>query len=422
MHKSASTIDLSVNRAKREMKSIGGAWVILASAWLLGFAMFAPILCIPPVAHIIKEELRVSHAAVGFLFSIPIAVLIALAIPSGFLADVIGTQKAVGIGAIIMAVGSLLRGVSDTFSTLLVFTSLYGIGFSMIYPNLPKIVGLWFPHEKVGIATGVYTTGITAGCTVALAITLPLVFPLTNTFQGTFMIWSIPAVLAAILWWFAPKDPPVPAYTNTQTPRASGMSTPPHSLWKNRDMWCIALLLFFNNLHFYTWSGWSPALLMMKGVSPESAALIASSRGWASFPLIFLMPWISYKVGLRKPFIWGSGLLTAFASWAAIYIPASLGWPLMVLVGIAQGGIFPMILALPLELLPNESVGTASGTVLSVGYVGGFLGPWFAGYIVDTTASLDWALLMLAGTAIISALIGFVIPEPGRRTPTSTAG
>ncbi len=85
---------------------------MLACAWLLGFAMYTPMLCIPPIAHIIKEELHVSHAAVGLLFSVPVTVLVVLAIPSGFLADRLGSQRAVGIGAIVMAVGSLLRGTS----------------------------------------------------------------------------------------------------------------------------------------------------------------------------------------------------------------------------------------------------------------------------------------------------------------------
>ena len=150
-------------------------------------------------------------------------------------------------------------------------------------------------------------------------------------------------------------------------------------------MWLIALLLFFNNVHFYTWSGWSPALFMMKGASPDLAALIASSRGWPGLFVIFLMPWVSYKVGLRKPFLWGSALLLAVTSLSAIYIPVPLGWPLMILVGIATSGTFSMILALPLELLPNESVGMASGTVLSIGYLGGLVGPWLAGRIVDST-------------------------------------
>ncbi len=388
---------------------------MLACAWLLGFAMYTPMLCIPPIAHIVKEELRVSHAAVGLLFSVPVTALVALAIPAGFLADRLGTQKAVGIGAVVLAAGSLLRGISESFGGLLAFTSLYGVGFSIIYPNLPKLVGLWFPREKVGLVTGIYSTGITTGGTIALAITLPLIFPITNSVRGTFVIWSIPAVVAAVLWWLVAKDPPAPASTPAPRSTAGRAGFPSYSLWKDRNMWFIALLLFFNNVHFYTWSGWSPALLMMKGASPDLAALMASSRGWIGFPVIFLMPWVSYRVGLRKPFQWGSALLLAFASWVALYIPVPLGWPLMLAVGIATSGTFSMILALPLELLPNEYAGMASGAVLSIGYLGGLLGPWFAGHIMDATGSLDIALLMLVGTAIAWAIVGFVIPETGRR-------
>ena len=426
MHKSASRIDPSLIQPNSETKGFKGGWIMLICAWLLGFAMYTPMLCIPPIAHIIKEELRVSHAAVGLLFSIPVAVLIALAIPSGLLADRLGTQKAVGIGAIVLALGSLSRGTFESFGGLLASTSLYGVGFSIVYPNLPKLVGLWFPREKVGLVTGVYSTGITTGGTIALAITLPLIFPVTNSVQGTFVIWSIPAVVAAILWWLVAKDPPLPARISIQTATKGCANLPSYSLWKDKNMWFIALLLFFNNIHFYTWSGWSPALLIMKGAPPDLAALIASSRGWAGFPVIFLMPWASYKVGLRKPFMCGSALLLAFASWIAIYIPVALGWPLMLAIGIATSGTFSMILALPLELLPNEYAGMASGTVLSIGYLGGLVGPWLAGRIVDVTGSFDLALYILAGTAIVWAVIGFLIPETGHkaklRSPQGVGG
>jgi CP family cyanate transporter-like MFS transporter len=419
MHKADSGIDPSIAGIGNKSEGLERSWIMLGCAWLLGFAMYTPMLCIPPIVHIIKDEFHISHAAVGLLFSIPVTVLIVLAIPAGFFADKLGTQKAVGIGAVVLAVGSLMRGTSESFGSLLAWTSLYGVGFSIIYPNLAKIVGLWFPREKVGLATGVYSTGITTGGTIALAITLPLVFPLTNTIQGTFVIWSIPAVMAAVLWWVVAKDPPKDAplqsHASDQNSGVSRIDAPTYSLWKNKNMWLIALLLFFNNVHFYTWSGWSPALFMMKGASPDLAALIASSRGWPGLFVIFLMPWVSYKVGLRKPFLWGSALLLAVTSWSALYVPVPLGWPLMILVGIATSGTFSMILALPLEMLPNESVGKASGTVLSIGYLGGLLGPWLAGRIVDSTANFDLALVFLMGTAIMWAFVGFVIPETGNR-------
>ena len=391
------------------------SWIMLGCTWLIGFAMFSPILCIPPMAFIIKKELGVSHAAVGFLFSLPVTVLVVLALPSGFLADRLGTRKAVGIGAIVMAAGSLMRGISDSYATLLALTSLYGIGFSIIYPNLPKLVGLWFPREKVGVATGVYTTGITTGAGTSLALTLPLVFPLTGTIQGTFFLWSIPAVVAAVLWWILARDPPVRRLSSAQSVAENRIDHPPSSLWKDKNMWMIALMLFFNNLHFYTWSGWTPALMMMKGASPDLAALIASFRAWVGLPMIFLVPWVSYRVGVRKPFIWGSALLLTLASWSAIYLPVPMGWPLMAAIAVSTGGTFPMILAFLLEMLPNRSVGAASGTVLSIGYIGGLLGPWLAGHIVDSTASLDLALVFLGGTALLWAWMGFRMPETGRK-------
>ncbi len=390
------------------------ARIVLGCAWLIGFAMFCPILCIPPIAFIIKQDLRVSHAAVGLLFSLPVTVLVVLALPSGFLADRLGTKRAVGIGAAVMAAGSLMRGVSGSYATLLAWTSLYGIGFSIIYPNLPKLVGIWFPREKVGLATGVYTTGITTGAGISLAITLPLVFPLAGSIQGTFFLWSIPAVIATALWWILVGEPP-PTHDPGGRRGLDLADRPSPSLWKNRNMWMIALLLFLNNLHFYTWSAWTPALMMMKGAPPDLAAVIASFRAWVSLPIIFLVPWISYRVGVRKPFIWGSALLLVLASWSAIYLPVFLGWPLMAAIAISTGGTFPMILAFLLEMLPNRSVGAASGAVLSIGYIGGLLGPWLAGHIVDATASLDLALVLLGGAAILWAWIGFSMPETGRQ-------
>lgn len=396
------------------------AWIILGCAWLLAFAMYCPMLCIPPMVHIIKREMGVSNAQLGFLFSVPVTTLVAIAIPSGLLADRLGTRRAVGIGAVVMAAGSLLRGTATTFGTLLVFTGLYGIGFSIVYPNLPKLVGLWFPREKVGLATGVYSTGITAGSTISLALTLPLILPLAKTIQGAFVLWSAPAAVAALLWWVIARDPPHPRPTPVDGPRGA---SPTGSLWKDKNMWLIALLLFLNNFHFYTWSGWTPALLMLKGARPELAALIASSRGWSGLPAMFLMPWVSHKIGLRRPFIWGSALLLVLASWVALYAPVSLGWPIMAVVGITTSGTFSMILALPLEILPNRSMGTATGTVLAIGYLGGLAGPWLAGRMMDSTGSLNMALVTLAATGLIWTFIGFLIPESGRNaTPSRQPG
>ena len=404
-----------MRKTAQENQIFESSWIMLGCAWLLGFAMFAPMLCIPPIEHILKEVLRVSHAQVGLLFSMPIITLVAIAIPAGYLADRLGTRKAVGMGAIILAVGCLMRGGAATFETLLCFTCLYGVGFGFIFPNLPKLVGSWFPREKAALVTGIYSTGITTGSAIALAITLPVVFRATHTVQGTFLIWSTPAVVAAFLWWMVAKDPPLQSPDKGKAAQArQDIHLSPH-IWRNKNLWLIALMLFLNNVHFYTWSGWTPTLMIMKGASPNVAALIASVRGWTSLSVMFLMPWASHRIGLRKPFLWSSAFLLAFAAWSAMYIPVPLGWPLMILVGVTVGGTFSMILGLPVEITSKQSVGKASGMVLFIGYIGGLIGPWLAGHILDVTGTLDLAFMILIGTAIVWAFITFLIPETGHR-------
>ncbi len=393
-------------------KKLQSSWLILAVAWLAGFAMYAPILCIPPIQHIIKEELLITNAQLGLIFSIPVGILAVFAMPSGFLADKIGIKKAGGIGISIMAVGCVLRGTSTNFTSLLVFTCLYGIGLVLIFPNLPKLVALWFRHENVGLATGIYSTGIAFGGSLAIAISLPVVYSVTGTFQGVFFIWSIPVILAAISWWSIVSKSPHSGVESQQISRGDRLS---YLILKNRSLWLIAVLLFCNNIHFYTWSGWAPALMMLKGASPDLAAFIASTMSWITIPVIFLMPWGSHRVGLRKPFFWVSAIILALASLGAIYSSVQLGWLLMVAVGITVGGTFSMILALPVELVPEESAGAASGMVLSIGYMGGLVGPWLAGYIFDVSGTLNLALVVLIGVAIAWACLAFLIPETGYR-------
>jgi CP family cyanate transporter-like MFS transporter len=120
-------------------------WLMLACAWLMGFAMYVFMLSVPPIIHIIMRDLRLTYAQAGLIFAAPLMMLAAFAIPSGILADRIGIRKAAGIGIAIIILGSLLRGTASNFETLLAFTCIYGAGFGLVYPHLPKLVGTWFP-------------------------------------------------------------------------------------------------------------------------------------------------------------------------------------------------------------------------------------------------------------------------------------
>ena len=148
----------------------------------------------------------------------------------------------------------------------------------------------------------------------------------------------------------------------------------------------------------YTWAGWTPTLLMFKGATPEMAGLLSSVSLW---------------VGLRKPFLWIPAIVLAAAALGARTITLDMSWIIMAVVGIAGMTRYPTLLALPVELVPKEQVGTASGLVLSIGYIGGVIGPIMGGRILDLTGSLSLLLVVLAGISIAMVGVAFMLPETG---------
>ena len=387
-------------------------WTILGSAVLLAFAMGIPMFCVPPMEHILKAELLLTHAQTSLLYIAPILMIIAVAIPAGVIADRIGVRKAAGIGAIIMAVGSILRGTAIDFSTLLAFTFVYGIGLGWCYPMLPKLISTWVPREKAGMATGIYSAAMHVGLALALAITMSLVFPITNTFQGVFFIWSIPPIAAAILWWILVKEPPSKSIYVEPTSKSN---IPFRQVLQNKNLWLVAILLLLEDFFFYTWTGWAPALMILKGATPSMAGLIASITIWVGIPTVLFMPRLAYKLGLRKPFLWGPSIVLAFAAWGAMHITLAMSWPLMALVGVADLTRYVIILALPIEMMPKEAVGAATGLLFSIGYIGGVIGPLIGGHIFDLTGSLNLSFLVLIGVSIAAVSIAFRLPETGTK-------
>jgi cyanate permease len=85
----------------------------------------------------------------------------------------------------------------------------------------------------------------------------------------------------------------------------------------------------------------------------------------------------------------------------------------MAVVGTLISGSFSMILALPAELSRRRSIGSASGMILSIGYLGGLIAPWLAGYLFDISGTLDGSLMGLFVIGLGWALVGALVPETG---------
>ena len=386
-------------------------WQVLTIGLLMAFGMWLPLLVVPAVEDVIGQQLTISHTLTALLFSAPVAMLALVAIPGGFLTDRIGIKRAVGIGAAVLAAGSALRGVSPNFPTLMGSTLLYGLGLGLCFPNLPKLARHCTPRERSNITVGMFTVAILVSGAVSLTTARAVIYPLAHSFQGVFFISSIPAIVAALLWWIFIHDPPC---------ESAGVQTVGLGLAALRkiitraDLWLVAALFLLHNIVLYTLLGWMPAFLVSIGARTASAGLITSVSLWAGTLSIVFLTRLSTKLGRRKPFLWGPSILLIFATYAVLLVNLALSWVLMFFIGVAAAIRFAMTLALPVEIVSPEQSGSASGLVMSVGYVGALAGPVISGIILDSTDSFHWVFISLSVVSAVTAGIAFAIPETGR--------
>lgn len=385
-------------------------WGILSVAVILNFITWAILFSIPPMEALISRDLLVSHFQTGLLFSAPIIMIALTAIPAGVLADRVGIKKVIGIGAIIALIGALLRGMATGYLDLLLFSLIFGLGMGLTFAALPKLARSCSQPEQTILVMGILTGfGVLGGVGISLAITVPILYPLTGSYHGVFYFWSALLVIITVLWWVIVREPPCPRF-EIEVEKIS-INQIKQTL-KSRVLWLLAFILFLHNFFFYAWSGWVPTYLLEKGFSLGTAGLMTSVMLWVGVPTVILVPiLLSGREIPRKLFVWVPSVIYAFLAGAILYAGQFALWFLMVIAGIINILRFNTLLTLPVEIMPKEQAGTASGLVVSIGYMGAVVGPLVAGQILDITGTLQSVFIILIVLSVITTLFAFLIPS-----------
>jgi len=70
---------------------------------------------------------------------------------------------------------------------------------------------------------------------------------------------------------------------------------------------------------------------------------------------------------------------------------------------------------LPADLVDYSHLGSASGIVLSVGWLGIGFGSWLAGFLRDLSGGFYTTLVAIVISALLIVVLAFVLPETGKR-------
>jgi nitrate/nitrite transporter NarK len=146
---------------------------------------------------------------------------------------------------------------------------------------------------------------------------------------------------------------------------------------KSRNIWLLAAIQFMIQGAIISFQGNLPqALTGIYGMSPQSAAGVSAlmTLGFVTGNLI--LPVLSDRIGLRKPFVFTGALIGATALYLAwLTAPGPGVWVLSYLGGAIIGGAPPVLFAVPAELneIGEACVGGASGIIVSSMNIGGFV-------------------------------------------------
>jgi cyanate permease len=366
---------------------------MLSFTFSIGFILHLLLFATAPMVSIIMEEMNLSHAEFGMVYSASMLSLILFRIPWGLFGDRKGYLLSLRIALPLIAASSLARTFSPNFLILLVSQISLGVGLASVFPCLPLIVKEWSGGKSLGLATGIYISGFAAGNGAALGIT-PHLLP-SMGWRSALFLYSCLAVALSLLWWGWAKS----SMKGTVGVQGAGFKK------VTRDPLVWILLLFMSSAmgSYDTLATWMPKVLEMKNFPRELASLLALGFFFAG-PAVW---WVGDRLKDRKMLVLLLGISSGTSIAGINYAPLPYLPGCILLAGFSTMGVLTIILAVPAsEERFSSSVGTVIGVISSLGNIGPLVMPVVFGWLIDLTGTFRASVFFVALVAAATFLAG----------------
>jgi sugar phosphate permease len=360
------------------------------------------------VSEFLMADFNTSGTRLGALSAIYFAVYALMQIPSGVIADTLGTRTSVISGNLVAGLGSILFGMATGFEMACAGRFLVGLGVSVVFISITKNNSVWF-HEKVfGIMSGLTLFFGNLGAVMAagpLAQVLT-VFHWRSVFIGIGGLSLGLALAGFLLVRNTPQDlgfdPPNTYSGQSQTHNRHWLANLKDVVMDLRiwpGFWVQLGMIGSSYAFMGLWG--VPFLRDVHGLSRAFAAdhLTIQLLSFALGALFW--GWVSDKTGRRKPFL----LFAAAAyvlSWVMLmYLPWTPGTSGFIIFGFMgfSGAGFVITFAAAKEIVHPQLSGMGVSVVNTGCFIGTALAQPLFGYIAD----LNWDGTMADGLRVYSA-------------------
>jgi CP family cyanate transporter-like MFS transporter len=390
--------------------------LLLAALLLVALNLRPAITSVGPLIDDVRDELRLSSAAIGLLTTGPLIAFGVVAPLGPPLSRRLGIERAL-LGCLLALAGGLALRLPRSIPLLYLGTLLAGCAIALANVLLPALVKRRF-GRRAAFVTGLYSMALGAGAALAAALAVPSERWLGGSWRGALALWALPPLVAAVCW-LPQLRPPTGAPAGEQAPTRARPR-----LRRDRIAWHVTAAMGTQSLLFYTTAAWLPDILRSHGVSSATAGALLSLMLVLGIPAGFLVALAAGRLHDQRP-IALAAVATIALGYAGLLLaprPGAALWT--VLLGGGEGAFFTLTLTVMVLRAPDTAHAAAlSGMAQSAGYLLAALGPVAIGALHDLTGS--WTLpvatlLAFTAPALLAALgasrSGHVgAPLPSRR-------
>src|ERR1700754_2738574 len=154
---------------------------------------------------LIREELGLSIADMGYLLSAFLWAYAFAQLPTGAMVDRLGPRILLTMGLSLWSLAQLLGGLVQNFGQFFGARILLGIGEAPQFPTCARVVRDWFNQRDRGLATGIFNCASSLG--TAIAIPLLTFLMLTFGWRMMFVIMGIAGLIVATVWYLVYRNP-----------------------------------------------------------------------------------------------------------------------------------------------------------------------------------------------------------------------
>ena len=284
-------------------KLYGYRWVVLAAFMFINLTIQMLWITYASITGPAATFYDVTDLQIGLFSMVFMIAFIPLSIPVSWVIDTYGFRFAVSIGAVLMGVFGLVRGLAGANYTLVFWST---VGIAIAQPFLlnawTTVPAKWFAIEERATAVGIITLGNLIGTALGLVLTPILIenisIPTVQLIYGGITAFS--SLLFIILARENPPTPPGPEGSEVRALMLDGLK---HAL-KVRPFWFSLAVSFIGLGIFNGITTWVEAMIRPRGFTPTDAGTLGALMIVGGVIGAVVIPALSDKQRMRQRYLY----------------------------------------------------------------------------------------------------------------------